>query len=155
MLKWLFSVSARHHGGIRRYERGGGGVRALTAFLMLAFVAASLGLEWFSFSLLSEQFAVGILLFIVAICFVIATAEFCLVYAITGFRMFFWGVVVRLADRKGKRRRRSQEAEEAEEEEEEAPTRSHCLSDMLIFLLGLVCSIGVVIAAVALGVTGI
>ena len=105
--RWIFSASQRHYHGIRRYEKGGTGIRIFTLFLMLAFSAAALALEWWSISLLAENFLVGLLAFIfLAVVFCLAAAEFSLVYALVAFRMFFWGVAERAAYRAAKKTRK-------------------------------------------------
>ena len=77
--RWLFSARRRHRAGIRRYEKGGAGVRVLTLFFMLLFCGIAIGLELWSFSAGKENLLVGILVFILAVIFCIAAAEFCLI----------------------------------------------------------------------------
>lgn len=166
VLGWLLSASQRHYHGIRRYEKGGTGIRILTLFLMLAFSAAALALEWWSISLLAENFLVGLLAFIfLAVVFCLAAAEFSLVYALVAFRMFFWGVAERAAYRAAKKRSQAAssgtnaaqtspadttEAEllSAGSTVQEAP-KTHRAFDMFLFLFGLVLGIGIIVAFIA------
>lgn len=156
VLGWLFSASQRHYHGIRRYEKGGTGIRIFTLFLMLAFSAAALALEWWSISLLAENFLVGLLAFIfLAVVFCLAAAEFSLVYALVAFRMFFWGVAERAAYRAAKKRAKEQAAQPdtaqalpADAPAQEAP-KTHRAFDMFLFLFGLALSVGIIIAFIA------
>lgn len=156
VLGWLLSASQRHYHGIRRYEKGGTGIRILTLFLMLAFSAAALALEWWSISLLAENFLVGLLAFIfLAVVFCLAAAEFSLVYALVAFRMFFWGVAERAAYRAAKKRAKEQAAQPdaaqalpADAPAQEAP-KTHRAFDMFLFLFGLVLGIGIIVAFIA------
>ena len=159
VLGWLLSASQRHYHGIRRYEKGGTGIRILTLFLMLAFSAAALALEWWSISLFEENFLVGLLAFIfLAVVFCLAAAEFSLVYALVAFRMFFWGVAERAAYRAAKKRAKEQAAQAAQPDAaqalpadapaQEAP-KTHRAFDMFLFLFGLALSVGIIIAFIA------
>lgn len=152
--RWLFSARRRHRAGIRRYEKGGAGVRVLTLFFMLLFCGIAIGLELWSFSAGKENLLVGILVFILAVIFCIAAAEFCLFYAVTAIRMFVWGVVDKAAYRE--QQHRLAEAAAAggmgAEGAGEAP-RTHRAFDMLLFLLGLVLAIGIVIAFLVVALT--
>ena len=146
MLRWFFSVKHRHHGGIRRYEKGGAGIRVVTLLLMLALCGASLALVWWACSFFAKSILVGILLLILAAAFVFGSAEFCTVYAVTAFRMFFWGTAEALA----------QKAEDpvasAEQAEEGDRPRSRRGFDMFLFVFGLLLAIGVVGGAVAVAI---
>lgn len=157
--RWIFSASQRHYHGIRRYEKGGTGIRILTLFLMLTFSAAALALEWWSISLFEENFLVGLLAFIfLAVVFCLAAAEFSLVYALVAFRMFFWGVAERAACRAAKKRAKEQAAQAAQPDTaqalpadastQEAP-KTHRAFDMFLFLFGLALSVGIIIAFIA------
>lgn len=154
--RWLFSVRRRHRAGIRRYEKGGAGVRVLTLFFMLLFCGIAIGLELWSFSAGKENLLVGILVFILAVIFCIAAAEFCLNYAITAIRMFVWGVVDKAAYREQQRRLAEAAAAGgmgAEGAGEAQPPKTHRAFDMLLFLLGLVLAIGIVIAFLVVALT--
>lgn len=150
MLRWFFSVRGRHHGGIRRYEKGGTGVRIVTLILMLALCGASFALEWWAFSFFAKNILVGILLLILAAAFVFGSAEFCTVYAVTAFRMFFWGTAEKLA-RKADAQGAEDRGEAEERTGEEKRARSHRGFDMFLFVLGLLLAVGVVIGAFVLG----
>ena len=93
--RWLFSVKVRHRSGITRYERGGAGVRMLTVAVLLLFAGAAIGLEIWSFSLLSAGNMLCILTFILAAGLVIASEEYAVVYSFAGFKMFARGVIDR------------------------------------------------------------
>lgn len=151
---WLFSVRRRHRAGIRRYEKGGAGMRVLTLFFMLLFCGIAIGLELWSFSAGKDNLLVGILVFILAAIFCIAAAEFCLVYAVTAIRMFLWGMADKAAYRE--RQRRLAEAAAAggvgAEDAEEAP-KTHRAFDMLLFLLGLVLAGGIIVAFLVLAIS--
>lgn len=159
--RWLFSVRSRHRAGIRRYEKGGAGVRVLTLFFMLLFCGIAIGLELWSFSAGKENLLVGILVFILAVIFCIAAAEFCLNYAITAIRMFVWGVVDKAAYREQQRRLAEAaaaggmgaEGAGAEGAGEAQPPKTHRAFDMLLFLLGLVLAIGIIIAFIVVALT--
>lgn len=157
--RWIFSVSQRHRRGIRRYEKGGAGVRIFTLILMLAFSAAALALEWWSISLLAENILVGVLAFVLLACtFCLGTVEFSFVYATVAFRMFFWGVAERAAYRAAKKRAKEQAAQAAQPDTaqalpadapaQEAP-KTHRAFDMFLFLFGLALSVGIIIAFIA------
>ena len=154
--RWLFSAGRRHRAGIRRYEKGGAGVRVLTLFFMLLFCGIAIGLELWSFSAGKENLLVGILVFILAVIFCIAAAEFCLIYAITAIRMFVWGVVDKAAYREQQRRLAEAAAAGgmgAEGAGEVQPPKTHRAFDMLLFLLGLVLAIGIIIAFIVVALT--
>ena len=159
--RWLFSVRRRHRAGIRRYEKGGAGVRVLTLFFMLLFCGIAIGLELWSFSAGKENLLVGILVFILAVIFCIAAAEFCLNYAITAIRRFVWGVVDKAAYREQQRRLAEAaaaggmgaEGAGAEGAGEAQPPKTHRAFDMLLFLLGLVLAIGIIIAFIVVALT--
>ena len=159
--RWLFSARRRHRAGIRRYEKGGAGVRVLTLFFMLLFCGIAIGLELWSFSAGKENLLVGILVFILAVIFCIAAAEFCLNYAITAIRMFVWGVVDKAAYREQQRRLAEAaaaggmgaEGAGAEGAGEAQPPKTHRAFDMLLFLLGLVLAIGIIIAFIVVALT--
>ena len=153
---WLFSASQRHYRGIRRYEKGGAGVRIFTLILMLGFSAAALALEWWSISLFAENFLVGLLAFIFLACiFCLAAAEFSFVYALVAFRMFFWGVAEKAAYRAAKKRAKEQAEQPAaaqpmpQDAPAQEPPKTHRAFDMFLFLFGLVLSIGILIAFIA------
>ncbi len=108
-LSWLFGASRRHYAGIRRYEKGGAGIRVVTVVVSLLFIAVALGLEYWLFSSLSNENSLGgggqrlFALFGIGILFVAtaaATLEYCAVYCVTAFRMAAWGVALSLAKRK-------------------------------------------------------
>ena len=154
--RWLFSAGRRHRAGIRRYEKGGAGVRVLTLFFMLLFCGIAIGLELWSFSAGKENLLVGILVFILAVTFCIAAAEFCLIYAVTAIRMFVWGVVDKAAYREQQRRLAEAAAAGgmgAEGAGEAQPPKTHRAFDMLLFLLGLVLAIGIIIAFIVVALT--
>ena len=108
-LLWLFDASRRHYGGIRRYEKGGTGVRILTPILSLLFLGVTLGLEYWLFSSLHDSGAFGggvgkiVVMFFIGLlffAFAVATLEFCAVYAFTAFRMAAWGVALSASKRR-------------------------------------------------------
>lgn len=148
LMRWLFSVRHRHSAGIRRYERGGAGVRTVTLILMLVLCGAALGLEAFGLSMFGENLLAGILLLIAAAGFVIAASEFCLVYAVTAARM-----LMRAAAERAARRAEERQAADGEEprEDGEAP-RTYRAFDLILLLLGLLLAVGVLVAAVVIGV---
>lgn len=166
VLGWLLSASQRHYHGIRRYEKGGTGIRILTLFLMLILAGAALALEWWSISLFEENILVGVLAFVLLACtFCLGTVEFSFVYATVAFRMFFWGVAQRAAYRAAKQRSQAAssgtnaaqtspadttEAEllSADAPAQEAP-KTHRAFDMFLFLFGLVLGIGIIVAFIA------
>lgn len=172
-LAWLFNVTNRHRGGIRRYERGGALIRLITLVLMLALCAATIGVEWWATGLWTTNFIAGVLAFILAVILCIATAEFCFIYALTAIRMFLWGVAERAAHNADVRRaRRAAETDKtadaddpfaaetgAEEpapqaqQEPAAPPKTHRAFDMFIFVAGLICAVGIFVALIACAVT--
>ena len=157
--RWIFSVSQRHRRGIRRYEKGGAGVRIFTLILMLVLAGAALALEWWSISLFEENILVGVLAFVLLACtFCLGTVEFSFVYATVAFRMFFWGVAQRAAYRAAKKRAKEQAAQAAQPDTaqalpadapaQEAP-KTHRAFDMFLFLFGLILGIGIIVAFIA------
>ncbi len=95
--RWLFSARRRHRAGISLYQRGGAGARILTVFVLLLFAGATIGLEIWSFSLLSAGNMLCIVTFILAVALFIASEEYAVVYSFVAFRMFACGVVERNA----------------------------------------------------------
>lgn len=164
--RWIFSVSQRHRRGIRRYEKGGAGVRIFTLILMLILAGAALALEWWSISLFEENILVGVLAFVLLACtFCLGTIEFSFVYATVAFRMFFWGVAQRAAYRAAKQRSQAAssgtnaaqtspadttetESLSADSTVQEAP-KTHRAFDMFLFLFGLILGIGIIVAFIA------
>lgn len=157
LLSWLFGVSRRHYAGIRRYEKGGAGVRILTVVVSLLFIAAALGLEYWLFSSLSNEGALGgggkrlLALFGIGILFVAtaaATLEYCAVYCVTAFRMAAWGVALSLAKRKEIAEKKH--IENAETELNAAPFEQGRFkgADIFIGILQLVFIVGLIAGAI-------
>lgn len=106
---WLLNAGARHHFGIRRYEKGGMGIRIITILVALLFIGASLGLEYWLFTSLQDREAFGgggakiVILILIGILFVAtagATIEYCAIFSLTAFRMAIYGVACSRAKRK-------------------------------------------------------
>ncbi len=141
--RWFFSVKTRHRAGIRRYEKGGAGMRIVTIVVILAAVGAALGLEIWAGSVFENSVIGGIAVFILAIVFAIAAMELGLVYAVVAIRMFLWGVVSRAAAR---------EAEQNGTEPAAEDKKTHRALDMVVFLIGLAVALGTIIAFIAVAV---
>ncbi len=162
LLKWFFSVRQRHRGGIRRYEKGGAGVRIFTLILLFVFAGGTLALEWWGFSLAEKSFLVSLLVIILlSIPFLWATVEFGGVYAVTAMRMFVWGVADRAARRAEQRDVQYVQYEGqiypvqgAQPPAGQAP-KTHRALDMVVFLLCLAVAVGILIAYIVVAVGSI
>ena len=151
VLRWLFSVRRRHRFGVRRYEKGGMGVRIVTLVLMLVICGAALGLEAWGLSMFGENILIGILLLILAALFVIAGSEFCLVYAITAIRMYVRGKAEKAARRADAQQ--TPDGEERQAPQDGAAPRAYSGFDLFLFFLGLLLAVGNIAAAILIGVT--
>lgn len=152
-LLWLFDASRRHYGGIRRYEKGGTGVRILTLILSLLFLGVTLGLEYWLLSSLHNNSAFGggvgkvVVLFFIGLLFVafaVATLEFCAVYAFTAFRMAAWGMALTVAKRRQILARKKGESTEPEVQADPAKEEKYKVFDIIqgvlqiVFILALI-----------------
>ena len=116
LLKWFFSVRGRHSGGIRRYHKGGVGVRLFTIFLIAAFAGAVLGLEYWAASATKEFTNLGVVIisWILFAVFAGALMEFAGVYAVTAIVSCIRGTAEQAAYRADKKRAaRAAQAEQA------------------------------------------
>lgn len=96
LIVWIFSIFSRHFRLINRYEKGGIGRRVYIMILTLVLFAISLGLSYYVIEFLfrnkeSQNIVLGVLLAIVAICFILATIELCFVLSVTAFRIAITG----------------------------------------------------------------
>lgn len=164
-LKWLFNVSNRHSGDIRRYEKGKIGTRIFVILLLLGLVAGTLGLEYWGVNLFKTNIFYGFLaLLFLFIPFAGVTIEFCGVYSYIGFRMFILGTVsdiVKKIDKKIEQKRINQlEVDENivvdtnTELNDETKTgeleKAHKWIDLFIGILGIVLGVGMIILALVM-----
>ena len=96
LLIWIFSIFSRHFRLINRYEKGGIGRRVYIMILTLVLAGISLGLSYYVVESLfrnkeSRNVAIGILLGILAVCFILSTLELCFVLSVTAFRIAITG----------------------------------------------------------------
>ena len=142
MLRWFFSVRSRHHAGIRRYEKGGAGVRIFTLALVVVLAGAVLGVEYWGFSLLQDNFLVGLLaLIFLSLPLLVGTVELGGVYAVTAIKMFIYGCAERASQREAQA-----QGDMLQPQRDEAKT--HRALDMVVFVCCLVVAIGIVVAYV-------
>lgn len=95
---WLFDVSNRHQGEMRRYEKGGLGTRITSLIILIALVTITLLIEYWCINLFKSSFVLGFVVLLLLIAAVPTTIEFCGVYSFIGFRMATRGYLIKLAD---------------------------------------------------------
>ena len=101
---WLFNFSSRHSGDFLRYQRGKVGTRIFVMLLALVVAGATLGLEYWCIHLFNQNSLNAILVAILVLLFLVipfagATIDYCLAYAIFGFRMFVRGCIDKKAEK--------------------------------------------------------
>ena len=111
----LFDITSRHHGDVRRYERGGIIQRIFTVILVTALAVLSLWLEDWSFSIFNikhlENFAGGLFALLLFFCVLIATLDFCLLYAYIGISRAISGSLSKIIDKNERKRTRKKRVE--------------------------------------------
>ena len=157
-LSWLFGVSRRHHAGIRRYEKGGAGVRIFTAVLSLLLAAAVLGLEYWLLSSLADENSLGggltklVALIFIGILFVaifFGSLEFFAIYCVTAFRMAICGAALSSAKRK---QTADQPIENAEAEPSATPFEQgkYKAADVVVGILQILLIAGVIVGVIVI-----
>ena len=82
---WILNVSNRYFRGATAYRKGGVLYKVLHVLVLIALVVGVLYLEDYSFSYLSENFFLGILLIILFVICAIAVLEMGCMYSLFGF----------------------------------------------------------------------
>lgn len=159
-LAWVFSVSQRHYREIRRYEKGGTGIRVFTIVFSLVLIAACLGLEYWFFSYLYDGgtsdglgklaalLGIGILFVAVAV----YTVEYFGVFSFTAFRMAIWGMAFSAAKRKEILERKKLADTYEEQPETGVETGRYKAFDIVIGILLLLFVIALIVAIIGLAV---
>lgn len=158
-LSWIFNLSARHAGDMRRYEKGKTGTRIFVIILLTLLAAATLGVEYWAISLFDENFLYGLLVVIfLFIPLVATTIEFCGFYSFVGFRMFFWGVIssaARKADKKIRAKKAAAQEDISASEVTEPDTeldhseKTHKALDLVVGILGILLAVATIVLAVS------
>ena len=158
-LSWIFNLSARHAGDMRRYEKGKTGTRIFVIILLTLLAAATLGVEYWAISLFNENFLYGLLVVIfLFIPLVATTIEFCGFYSFVGFRMFFWGVISSVAhkvDKKIKAKKAAAQEDISASEVTEPDTeldhseKTHKALDLVVGILGILLAVATIVLAVS------
>lgn len=111
----LFDFTSRHHGDVRRYERGGKMQRIFIVILVTALAALSLWLEDRSFSIFNENhlenFVGGLFALLLFFCVLISTLDFCLLYAYIGISRAISGSLSKIIDKNERKRTRKKRVE--------------------------------------------
>lgn len=135
-LKWIFNVSSRHRGDIRRYEKGGIGNRIFVLFLMIGLVIGTLALQYWALNLLESDFLIAVL--VIIFLFIPAAGvsiEYCGLYSFIGFSMAIVGTIEKVTITMAK---------------EEIKEKQYKIFDLLIGIISLVLAFGLIVAIVYL-----
>ena len=114
----LFDITSRHHGDVRRYERGGIIQRIFIVILVTALAALCLWLEDWSFSIFdvkhSENFFGGLLAILLFFCVLISTLDFCLLYAYVGISRAIGGSLSKIIEKNERKKSRKKRVESSQ-----------------------------------------
>lgn len=155
-LRWIFNISSRHAGDIRRYEKGKIGTKIFTIILTLILSAGTLALEYWSINLFeSGNWALGLFVVLFLVIPVAgASFEFLGLYSFLGFRMFFWGTVehaIKKIDKKIQENSISNgEQTEIVISAQNKSEKSHRWIDLFIGIWSIVLGIGLVVGMIAM-----
>ena len=149
-LSWLFDMYSRHLGDAIRYEKGKVSTKIFAIVFLLIFGSATIGVEYWGFSLLNDSF-VGIVVLILLFAPLLATTvEFCTFYSCIGFKMFLSGTletIIRKAENK-KRSKKSVESLEIQTTEQTTKIKkNHHWLDLLVGILSILIGLAVVVLA--------
>ncbi len=154
-IAWVCGGTTRHWREIRRYERGlSGRIGTLIAMIVLAGCCALS--EWLFLQFITDWIKTAqfpILSLIGLICLmgsmIVATVDFCSVFAYVAFKNAFAGMImtaVRIAEIYSKKRRQKEGAEE--EPVADTEIKTYKALDIFIGIMGIVCAVFAVLSMV-------